>query len=521
MMLTPFGTPDAANESPPEPEYVVLPRLSAHVLLATPDGDGAARVIVGRSGAGKTRHLKELRRRLLEDGSCDITPPDFGPPNLAPVTRLAGEIGLHPAVERVEVWRSLWRRAIIRAVIPYLLNEDDGRLSSVVRHHADGLLGSVSSSRSITFEFEQILNENGSLTELRDFIEAPGWPEIEEAVGAALAQRERPLCFFVDIVEEDSAYAPLQWPLCMKGLLRQILRFIREPLDTGDNLRIYVAVREQTWFELGQMMSAILDQHPTVRVLRWHPEALLDFLAQKIVALPKEYTLGEFDGDAPPQGVVAAWLGSPTIPNSVRSSIDEPTDDYILRHTRLIPRDIVVVGNALAKEVSAARQQGQERVAPERVQKAVSESAGGAAWEELQWCALEIVANWLSQAEPAEEKDILPDEEAAGRVASALGELLSSCSGDIIEETELEELNNDAEGRFERPVDLKQVLWRHGLIGWGPSPSGPFRFSHRVGLYGREAPPPEEAHVAMHPALIDAIGINPWGDTPVNPYAEG
>jgi hypothetical protein len=520
-LLTPFGTPDAANEQVPEPEYLVLPRLSAHVLLATDEGDSAARVIVGRSGAGKTKHLKELRHRLEQEATCDLMPLDFGPPNLTPVTNLASEIGFSGAIERVELWRKLWRRAIVRAVIPHLLDEDDrdGSLAATVRQNEGGLLGSIGGPRSITFEFEQILNEHSSLTNLRTFIGDESWHKIDRAVGQALARRRRPLCFFVDIVEEESAFPPLQWHSCMKGLLRQILRFIRKPLGTGDNLRIYIAIREQTWFELGQLMAGILEQHPAVRVLRWQPDALLEFFAQKIVGLSPQYALQEIDAEAPPTEIIAAWLGAPTVPNSARPR-EEPTGTYILRHTRLIPRDIVVVGNVLAREVFAARQQGRDCVESERIQAAVSDSAAAAALEELQWCALEIISNWLSTAGAGEEKTILPDEEARGRLASALAELLRSSSADIIEAKELDELARKADKTLGRPADLKQILWRHGLIGWGPTETGPWNFSHRVGLSSREAPPAEDSFAAMHPALIDAISLIPTGDSPVNPFSE-
>jgi hypothetical protein len=388
-----------------------------------------------------------------------------------------------------------------------------------VHQDEGGLLGSIGGPRSITFEFEQILNEHTSLTDLRTFIGDDSWHRIDRAVGEALARRRRPLCFFVDIVEEESAFAPLQWHSCMKGLLRQILRFIRKPLGAGDNLRIYIAIREQTWFELAQLMPGILEQHPAVRVLRWQPDALLEFFAQKIVGLPRHYSMQEIDRETAPMDIVAGWLGTSTVPNSVRPH-EEATGTYILRHTRLIPRDIVVVGNVLAHEVFAARQQGRDCVEPERIQAAVSDSAAVAALEELQWCALDILSNWLGKAEVGEERSILPDEEARGRLASELAELLRSSSADIIEAGELNELAQKADTDLGRPAELKQILWRHGLIGWGPSATGPWKFSHRVGLSSREAPAAEESYVAMHPALIDAITISPAGDSPVNPFSE-
>jgi hypothetical protein len=450
-------------------------------------------------------------------------PPDFGPPNLAPVTQLAGEIAFRPAVERVEIWRKLWKRAIIRAVTPHLLNSVSGGASSLetALRQCDGSSpGLTSGSRSITSEFERILNEHSTMPDLLAFLDEGRWRELDDAVGRALAQRATPLCFFLDIVEEDSAYAPLHWLWCMKGLLRQILRFIRKPLGTSDKLHIYVAIREQTWVELGKLMPTSLEQHPAVRVLRWDEPALLEFFARKISLLPEHYLFENLDTEETPEQIVDAWLGTPTVPNSIRAQL-ESTSTYIVRHTRLIPRDIVVVGNALAREVYAARQTGRNCVEPERIRAAISTSAGAAAWEEMQWCALEIVANWLSRAETYEQQEkILPDEDAAGRVAQGLGDLLSSCSADIILDEELDDLANDADTRFGRPTDLKQLLWRHGLIGWGPSMEGPFRFSYGVGLFGREAPRPEEACVAMHPALIDAVNLTAHGNIPINPFSE-
>jgi hypothetical protein len=111
-------------------------------------------------------------------------PPDFGPPNLTSVTRLADEIEFRSAVERVEIWRKLWKRAIVRAVVPHLLAAGEGGapLTGALQKYEGGMLSSISGSRSITFEFEQILNENTSLPELLTFLDDSRWHEIDEGV---------------------------------------------------------------------------------------------------------------------------------------------------------------------------------------------------------------------------------------------------------------------------------------------------------------------------------------------------
>lgn len=530
-MHTPFGPPDASSDARSQlSDFVVLPRLAAHVLMSAKKGDEDARVVVGRTGAGRTRHLLELRNRLKADGSCDLTEPDFGPPSLAYVTRVAEGIEVGDVAERVEIWRRVWKRAIVRSTISQLLAQDRGgegrELQAALRKHDRGLLGSMATPRPISVEFDSILKEHQTIGDLRQFLDHADWREIEDAVDSALSKRDRPLCFFLDIVEEDAAQAPLHWLRCMKGLLRQVLRFLRVPLGE-DKLRLYVAVREQAWIEVRDAALISVDHHPAVRVLQWDAPILLEFFAEKISSLPDDYRLATIDLEAPPGQVVSSWLGTDTIPNAVRTSrgsrdpVSENLTEYVLRHTRLIPRDVIVVGNCLAAKVYAAREREAGSVAPADIHAAVADSARTLASEELQWCALEIVADLLADANTRARRDqIVPDEDAATRIAGSLSALLKSCSADVISEKELDELEDDAEETFRKRVDLGSLLWRHGLLGWGADIDGPFRFAYDFGPPGRNAPQPEGTYVAMHPILIDALGVSAASPTPVCPFQE-
>ncbi len=51
---------------------------------------------------------------------------------------------------------------------------------------------------------------------------------------------------------------------------------------------------------------------------------------------------------------VQAWLGSTWIHNESRG-VDEELFHYLLRHTRLIPRDLVSLGNSLSQLVLRKR----------------------------------------------------------------------------------------------------------------------------------------------------------------------
>jgi hypothetical protein len=444
-------------------------------------------------------------------------PLDFGPPSLTSVIRIAEEIELRPPAERVDVWRKLWKRAITRAVASHVFSE--GTSATALEAYREVLLASPVGTRPICAEFDQILNEYGSLPQLLPYLDDGRWGAVDAAMHDALRGRPEPLCYFVDIIDDDSAYAPLYWLWCVKGLLRQIIQFIREPIGSADSVRIYLAIRDQAWISLTRLAPNI-EQHPSVRLLRWDPPALLAFFSRKICDLPDCYRFGVVDPSRSAEETIAAWLGSATIENAVRS-VDEVMHSYILRHTRLIPRDIVLAGNALAKEVYVARSRGQDRVDPKGIQLAIAGAALEAGRGELYSCALEILSSQLAGARTTLERDtILPDEDAVGRVTDQLGEMLGSCSGDVIPNKELEDILRRLAPEFAGDVDVKALLWRHGLIGWGPAMAGPFHFSYGVNLLSRETPPPPGAHVAMHPSLIDAAGILPAGPDPVNPFPE-
>jgi hypothetical protein len=51
---------------------------------------------------------------------------------------------------------------------------------------------------------------------------------------------------------------------------------------------------------------------------------------------------------------LTALLGRETIKNSSRDTL-EPVEQYLLRHTRLLPRDIIILGNRLCEEIQKAK----------------------------------------------------------------------------------------------------------------------------------------------------------------------
>ncbi|HST34709.1 MAG TPA: hypothetical protein VLJ80_14440 [Solirubrobacteraceae bacterium] len=493
---TPFGAPDAGSDVLPRPPFETT-ELPAQALLATDDGDPVARILVGRMGSGKTRHLIELRDRLAAEGLCDIAPMESDLPSLTNVTRLADDLSTDP-VERAEVWSKIWERAIIRSALSWT----DANVPS----------------RSIYGEFGRILQEHSTVSQIRSLLRDDSWEQVYDEFEQKMHVRQRPLCFFLDMVEDNSARSPLYWLWCQQGLVSEVLKLSTNSM-LADNLRIHVAIRDQTWVELKKRATPILEMHPRVRVLRWDARLILDFLARKLERLPESFFMRGANETEDPKALIAAWLGTATVKNLARG-IDEDIALYLLRHTRLIPRDVVTLGNLLTRTTFAARNRGATELADEEIRAAVAESARISAAEELQWCGLEIVSTQLAEKHNrslSARKKILPDEDAAVRATEQLIQLLRSCEKDVMTIERFRAFGDDAREQFAIHSRFGPLLWRHGLIGWGEDLDGPFRFS----LSGSaEAPPDGMEYVALHPFLIDAVGVAPATATPVIPFAQ-
>jgi hypothetical protein len=499
----PFGAPDAANEASSPSRYstaassVVGPKI---------------RVMVGRMGAGKTRYLVELRQQLKSSGGCQLTPTDFDLPSLVHVTRLAEDLALEP-VERAEIWSKLWRRAIVRSALSHMLWEQPGgfaRLPAMPAH----LVPPNSVPHSIYADFGRILSDHQTVTQLRVFLDDSEWETVDYCFRELLEGRRTPLCFFLDTVEEDSSHAPRYWLWCQLGLVRQVLQLAHDEL-LADRLRIFVAIRDQTWAELLKAAKpSMYAQHPKVLQLRWGPGAAALFLSEKIRALPPEYMLGECTG-TDPRSFLKAWLGTDRVTNGRNDG--ERLLLYLLRHTRLIPRDIVSVGNLLSVEVLAARGRDDPNVPAECIVNAVAESARLSAREELQACALEVIAKRLAGAgSAADRRRIVPDEDAASRTLEATKELLGRCGTQVVPRARLDEVDAEASARFNVEISLSELLWRRGLLGWSAGEPGPYEFP-----YGSPNPQPARGgFVAIHPCLVDELALEPARGAPVVPFVE-
>jgi hypothetical protein len=169
--------------------------------------------------------------------------------------------------------------------------------------------------------------------------------------------------------------------------------------------------------------------------------------------------------------------------------------------------------------VLAARGRRARCVPPECIGNAVSASSRLSAREELQACALEVIARRLAGIHSAaDRRQIVPDEDEASRVLEAIKQLLGRCGSQVVPQATLDELDAAASQRFDADVSLAQFLSRRGLLGRSASESGPYTFPRGP----LDAPLRERGRfAALHPCLLDELGLEAAHGVAIVPFPEG
>ncbi len=174
----------------------------------------------------------------------------------------------------------------------------------------------------------------------------PIWNSIESIVLDAIST-STPLFAFIDALDDNYSDAPAASIDAQLGLVTWILRKIVD-FNVGNRIHVVITVRDVVY-------AALLDgpngqryndrQH--IRCLDWDEQSSRYYLEHKISSLSKEFRAGPPKADSP----FATWLGFSEIANPKRGDNHEKVADYILRHTRFLPREINEIGNNLSREI--------------------------------------------------------------------------------------------------------------------------------------------------------------------------
>src|SRR5579863_5505830 len=512
----PFGNPDGSRADIEDliSEFVDFGGDPAYGHLATRANDSMVRIIVGKLGAGKTVYLRRLADFQAHQESVYADAPQQGLPKTEVVVKACQWFSDQVLVEK---WMQIWDRAIMRSLTSHLLTRPelrqqvrDEQIEEIQGPYAR-LLDDFRRPRSIYSEVRDIINQRQTAHQLSTFLDDPLWDDLEDLLGEVLG-RCKPVYFYLDALDEEFSHAPMYWLKCQEGLFYQVMRLLRDP-RRGGRLHIVVCIRDIVMSSVSRSGHAPrYYNEPHIRVLTWDRNSLLYLLQRKLARLPPSLLMRRA-ATGPPSigdwlGVSGQWPG----PDG-----EGPIEDYLLSHTRLIPRDIISLGNDLNEEVLRTKQAGLDGLPPAALQRVVQRGAKRFGDSQLAQCANQISSDLMPQGAALHDYSELFTSTQAyiSGVQEDVRSFVRLIGVDRFSRADLEALQEVADLHFEKATDLASVLWQNGLLGYIDE-SGRRRF-YSMGDVEQFHFPPEVATYVLHPCLVHAVG----GIRHVQPDSDG
>ena len=501
----PFGNPDGSRADIEDvlSEFVDFGGDPAYGHLATRANDSMVRVIVGKLGAGKTVYLRRLQDFQAHQDSVYAGMPQQGLPKTEIVVKACQWFSDQVLVEK---WMQIWERAIMRSLASHVLLRPELRQQlrddqvDEIENSYTRLLDDFRRPRTIYSQVRDIINQRQTGHQLSTYLDDPLWDDLEDLLGEVVG-RCKPIYFYLDAVDEEFAHAPMYWLKCQEGLFYQVMRLLRDH-RLGGRLHIVVCIRDIV------MSSVYRSEHapryynePHIRVLTWDRSSLLYLLQQKVQRLPSSLLMRR-SANGPP--TIRDWLG--VSGESPEPDGDETIEDYLLSHTRLIPRDIISLGNELNEEVLRQKQAGNKGLPPAALQGVVQRSAKRFGDSQLAQCANQISSDLMpGHAALHDYSELFTSTQAyISGVQEDLRSFVRMIGVDRFSRADLEALQEVADLHFEKATGLASVLWQNGLLGYVDD-LGRRRFYSMGDVEDFHFPPAVGTYV-LHPCLVHTVG---------------
>lgn len=514
----PFGNPDGSRADIDDvlEHFVDFDNSAAFGALATSASDATVRIIVGRMGAGKTVYLRRLQDYQQRQESVFAGHIQQSVPSTEVIVKACQWF---PQAYLTEKWMQLWRCAILRSLATHLIADRrltpylDDDLERTIRRRFLDVVDDIHRPRSIYGELRTIVSRCNSAYELTRFMDDRRWEDLEDVLAEMLASTP-PVFFYVDAVDEEFSSAPMYWLRCQTGLFFQTMRMLRDP-RLGGRLHVVACVRDIV------LSSIYRDEHapryhgePHIRVLSWGSASIATLLTQKLWRLQRRHFMDPDRSDDP----VECWLGTPTVENE-RRGVTERVIDYLLRHTRLIPRDIVSLGNALCLEVAHWRAQGRRTLPAATLRRTVSKAARRFGNSQLAQCANQIAADMMpgGAALHGYSEAYTSSREYSQSVQRQLRDVVGMVGTDRFGYKDLVTLRDAGDEVFEGHTDVPSVLWQNGLLGYAETETT-YRFYSLHDIDDFEVPEDVDEY-AFHPVVLDSVrAVRSTSPHPVHPY---
>lgn len=454
----PFGGPEGAWE---HLDHVIrFPSREFSGLGRNPH-NSEIRIVGGALGSGKSLFLRRMQTHQKDDNRRAVYAPDIQRSSdlrTEHVVKFTNAIGAPTG--NSELWKLLWRRAIFRSLATHLRKNLASYLPpdsiEFFQRNTELLGAPARDERTIVHEVKELIDSANTGRSYRLKLDHDGWGDVEKYISRLLVDMP-PIFLYLDEIDKEFKSSPSAWTLCQKGLVYTIMDLHRET-DFQGRLHVVAAVRDTTIVSISASEQAqrLLDPQ-YCNLMSWGRAAAQYFLARKVEGLPDE--LFRVQGE---EKTVDNWLGMKEISNARPSQEMEPISDYLVRHTGLVARDIIRLGNRLCAEI--------ERIGPlkaEDTRSVVSEQASGFALKLLAVVANQVLseampASWWRRGSRLKITDL-----SWGR--DAVLECIEATGSERIGTEQIASLDAMATARFAEYTDNKRlkmsdVLWQNKLL---------------------------------------------------------
>ena len=501
----PFGNPDGSRADLDDVlgDFVDFDGDPGYGGLATRADDSKVRVIVGKLGAGKTVYMRRLQDFQSHQDSVYADLPQQSLPKTEVIVKACQWFSGSVLVEK---WMQIWERAILRSLASYVLLHRELRHQvpeeqrDEIRETYARLLDDFRRPRSIYSQVRDIVNERHTAHQLSTYLDDPLWDDLEDLLAEVVA-RCKPIYFYLDAVDEEFSHAPMYWMKCQEGLFYQVMRLLRDP-RLGGRLHVVVGIRDIV------MSSVYRSEHapryhnePHIRVLTWDHGSLLYLLRRKLERLPPSFLMRQ-----PADGVtVRDWLGLASVSDEWGNK--ERVEDYLVRHTRLIPRDVISLGNELVEEVFRQKRSGRDRLPEAAFHEVVARCAKRFGDSQLAQCANQVSSDLMPKGAALHSySEVYTSTQTYIRgIVDEMRSFIRLIGVDRFPRSDLDGLREIANPHFESATDLASVLWQNGLLGY-VDPRGAQKFYSLGDVEDFHLPPDVDTYV-IHPSLARSVGL--------------
>lgn len=512
--LAPFGEADG-QRSEIDDDFVNFEVRDGWGGISTGE-DFSARLLVGRKGSGKTVYLRRLHANAGREGAHYADEVQYQPPDTETILSFAR---LFPIESQLEWWAKLWNRCILRSVASHFMV---GELSQVVPPRTQDKLGEFTQSGrgkllrdfaapvSVYRQMDEIVNGHHARNSIVDYLQNPNWSDLESILTDVL-RNSPPVFMFLDALDEHFERAPRWWLKCQEGLFFQAVQFLKS--QKWNRLHLAISLRDIVYASMmrSEHRSRFTgDSH--IRLLNWHYGSIETFLKLKLQQIDRRF----FVEDARGIRTIQTWLGIDSVRNT-RRGVTEPVLQYLLRHTRLLPRDIVILGNRLCAVVIRSRHTALD--IEDQLRHHVHEAASVFGREQFRICANDIVSAYMPRccADIPTPEAFGGNDDFTSTVASELQELVRMIGVDRFGRDVVDRFDEGSRERFD--CDVFSLMWRNGLIGYVDHSQREERFVfYDYDSLNSFELPIEASEYVFHPIVIDATGIPSKNSTPVVPY---